>query len=732
VIYVSKGAEHQPEQKGARPPEPAQRASARASSRAPSWADARGPAPAAGLVGPTGLQARLEVGAPNDPFEQEAERVAEQVLRTAEPAAAPPPLTPGGPPALRRACACGGAAEEGGECAACRARRLSVQRQAAAAAPAAAPPSVHATLRAPGAPLDQATRAFMEPRLGADLGAVRLHTDRQAAESARAVGALAYTVGSRIAFGAGQYQPHTAPGRRLLAHELAHTLQQSAAPGEGPVRLRGERRISRVQITIRTAQVNFDYGNVASLPVADYVATIEAMFAGWAGVSASGIHAGLVALSPDQQRWVLWGLDLLIDNTGPAQAGLDRQRAVERLIARAPTSTIPPTSPPGPFEQEVLEASGWFEVTLPATLVAPTGADLATIHGLYNPPQATPSGALQRVQLDRQLRPALTALVEALDPGRRNVPASDSFSTLQPIADLIQTEARSFFAPYADTAANNPYARGWLYSANLFDVSTRTTASITQDDRLGYLLNRAEIVGRIPQDELVSRTNAAVQGTSVNVARLVTLFRRGGFNVQQDVTGAIVTTAPRSDTIFGAANYDSSNASHRAFLLQIVEVLEALPGVRAAVNRLIQHTGVTQRSTGRVGIDPTYNAAVRTECQARWRTIGTLSHELVHVLVHPTFPTRASSVRFGQIVREGFTEVLGVQLYDHLRTRAAADATFRASLEAGLASAPCPPMPAGTIGYGAAGAGAKTIRSTVGDANFRAAYFLGDARLVGL
>jgi hypothetical protein len=85
-------------------------------------------------------------------------------------------------------------------------------------------------LNAPGSPLDAQTRAFMEPRFGHDFSKVRVHTDAKAAESARGVNALAYTVGHDIAFGAGQYAPQTLPGRRLLAHELTHVAQQHHHP----------------------------------------------------------------------------------------------------------------------------------------------------------------------------------------------------------------------------------------------------------------------------------------------------------------------------------------------------------------------------------------------------------------------------------------------------------------------------------------------------------------------
>ena len=89
-----------------------------------------------------------------------------------------------------------------------------------------APSLVHEVLRLPGQPLDPATRAFMEPRFGHDLSQVRVHIGAKAAESARAVNALAYSVGTSVVFGAGRYAPSTEVGRRLLAHELTHTLQQ--------------------------------------------------------------------------------------------------------------------------------------------------------------------------------------------------------------------------------------------------------------------------------------------------------------------------------------------------------------------------------------------------------------------------------------------------------------------------------------------------------------------------
>jgi len=146
------------------------------------------------------LQTKLALSEPGDALEREADAVADHVLRMCPPAA---PMTP------------------------------KIMRREIGTAPDGAPASVHDTLRAGGQPLDAKTRAFMEPRLGADFGSVRVHEDAAAARSARDVRALAYTVGTNIVFGAGQYRPSNPEGRRLLAHELAHVIQQN---GASPVR----------------------------------------------------------------------------------------------------------------------------------------------------------------------------------------------------------------------------------------------------------------------------------------------------------------------------------------------------------------------------------------------------------------------------------------------------------------------------------------------------------------
>lgn len=183
------------------------------------------------MLGAQPLQPRLEVSQPHDEYEQEADRVADEVMRMPEPAAAVPPS--GSPPRIQRLCA---ACEE------------DVQRNAASEedeeplmpAREGAVPDARAgeiepyvdNLDGRGEPLAPSARAFMEPRFGADFGTVRVHADAEADRSARSVDALAFTVGRDIVFRAGRYDPDTEPGRRLLAHELTHVVQQGAVrPG---------------------------------------------------------------------------------------------------------------------------------------------------------------------------------------------------------------------------------------------------------------------------------------------------------------------------------------------------------------------------------------------------------------------------------------------------------------------------------------------------------------------
>jgi hypothetical protein len=134
------------------------------------------------------------------------------------------------PRRIQRACDCGGKSAQGGECEECKKKKLQRRVDGTATTPttgtAAAGAHVDHALAGGGQALEPGARGLLESRFGADFSRVRVHTDGAADASARALGAQAYATGEHLVFGAGRYAPHTRGGLWLLAHELAHTVQQ--------------------------------------------------------------------------------------------------------------------------------------------------------------------------------------------------------------------------------------------------------------------------------------------------------------------------------------------------------------------------------------------------------------------------------------------------------------------------------------------------------------------------
>jgi hypothetical protein len=203
--------------------------------------------------GAPGGRKGLAIGKPDDALEVDADRAAERVMGSAEPMAARDGAAarPAGD-AIRRTCATCKEEDE-------------LQRKAEGGSSAGvAPRLVHDAIRSPGQPIDAHAGAFMQRRFGYDFSGVRIHADAQAAASARAVNALAYTVGRDVVFGAGRYQPDSPGGRRLLAHELAHVVQQrgGAATLRRAIETTTVARMSRDQLfgdgTLTNAGINLE------------------------------------------------------------------------------------------------------------------------------------------------------------------------------------------------------------------------------------------------------------------------------------------------------------------------------------------------------------------------------------------------------------------------------------------------------------------------------------------
>jgi hypothetical protein len=194
------------------------------------------------------IQHKLTVSQPGDPFEREADQVAEQVMNTPEGAGLDQETPTLPAPAISRWTGNAGdirreeAEEEQDEDTAeteeeqhekllnissllsCKGRSNNIR-----------PPSTKVTkqihsMHRGGKPMDTALRDFFEPRFQRDFSNIRLHTDARAAETTKSLNARAYTVGENIAVSPEEYQPNTQAGRKLLAHELTHVVQQNALP----------------------------------------------------------------------------------------------------------------------------------------------------------------------------------------------------------------------------------------------------------------------------------------------------------------------------------------------------------------------------------------------------------------------------------------------------------------------------------------------------------------------
>lgn len=178
------------------------------------------------LTPPSLIQPKLKIGAANDKYEQEADRVADQVMRIPDGQGTDSRLqisglSPGNS-IQRLSAGCKQKLEKDNI----------VQTKDSSGHTPAVTPNVASgiqSLKGGGQPLSESTRSYFEPRFGHDFSQVRIHVDNRAANLANSINARAFTLSRNVVFGDGQYQPHSREGQRLMAHELAHTIQQGTS-----------------------------------------------------------------------------------------------------------------------------------------------------------------------------------------------------------------------------------------------------------------------------------------------------------------------------------------------------------------------------------------------------------------------------------------------------------------------------------------------------------------------
>ncbi|WP_295116565.1 DUF4157 domain-containing protein [uncultured Chitinophaga sp.] len=642
------------------------------------------------------VQTKLSVNEPGDEFEQEADEVAEKVMRMeAGPVQRTRARSDGGEQVQRFSLSESIVQRSTGiqrKCAQCEAEGESLI-QRSGGGQTAVPASVDAGIkssRGNGQPLDGQTATFMESRFGTSFGNVRIHNDSNAAGLNSQLQARAFAVGSDIYFNRSEYQPQSSSGKQLLAHELTHVVQQR----------NGMKRIARAPFVVGTppnqVSVSTNYKDVAKYKAAKFKQGALDTFKRCTGETAAkaNLDAVIAALSADKQQWLMYALDLLIDNK---LAGYDKNEGAKKLVAYASMAQFTPGAANNDFENEALRFSGWFDVALAANLTAPTGADLTKLEGHFAGAAVAAAGApgsstcpspraagdaLDKAKLKKEL-PALTEAVLYKELQKRSnggaAMKQHSSTEIINISDVIEEEAMNFFSPYISRGSSRLFLNTWEYSKNLQIAG----AAVPLQWRLDFISNRA-----------------------TKQAELSKLFERSHFDWRciDDQTEFVnlVADMEKDATIKGYAD---------------------------KIAALMSFTG--QDSTSATVTLSTKFPSAKNECEDRWATINVMCHELMHVFVHQDFYTLHKS---RQLIREGFTEILGDQLYNQIVKRSKADATFRAKFEGGIKPSECAAatIPASTTDYGVAGKAALDILNTVKDDNFRAAYFLGRINLVGL
>jgi hypothetical protein len=213
---------------------------------------------------------------------------------------------------------------------------------------------VNDVLNSPGQPFDQEVLTLMEKRFGYDFSRVRVHTDAKAAESARAVNAIAYTVGKDMVFGAGQYSPSSTAGKHLLAHELTHVVQQNDRSYRSKTRLEIKPEASIWEYEAEHASNTFDQcDSVDAVPSINKISLSPFVVARQRLISSDNnelqrARSQQTATSRRSERLTPRSRVLLIDlQLDEVPARIDNSRSIDQITEQfynIPITLIPPNT----------------------------------------------------------------------------------------------------------------------------------------------------------------------------------------------------------------------------------------------------------------------------------------------------------------------------------------------------------------------------------------------------
>lgn len=730
------------------------------------------------------IQAKLQISSPGDRFEQEADQVADTVMRMPDPRASPERTSSNRTqmPQIHRKCSdceeemqrqSGEAEHETVQAKTSTSRtpvlqrlhserRTSLQRFASSSSPAAAPSIVHDVLRSPGQPLDASTRAFMEPRFGRDFSGVRVHTDVRAGESAQAVNARSYAVGGHLVFGRGEYHPGSTSGMRLLAHELTHVVQQGDS--HGTVGLKIQR--SRLRDFADVARPDFDPSVLTDAQIEatnefraymnptlvwqanERMSRVEARLA--CRLILRDIRAGVAVdwqtgarVYMNQARAQLprtRGADQRVSPPGPGAALPDTGLATELGYELEPSSRPPPAAPPPP---------------------PPVGG-----------PPPPPPPAPPRVPWDGAVDPA--AADAAAEAARAQAARTAMQNELFTAYDAYLTHARPgvvrglanrvpLNAPAAPVGAPGPAPTG------VVDIANQAQAVL--EARYATSMNAAApsaalVAGRAPRTTAPGAENIFDASTEAGRNRLTgrpDLLASGvaAWLFSHDVPGP--GARPRGAAEFASVilsnhHYSSADDPNDTFNWAVANAYAAAGTLGAPNNRqqMIDYrltqwnesdpTGAGSGFALLSSFDPGANPG-RAELAQRWEVFRAATHESLHLRAHPAFKAAEQG---RATMMEGFTEMFTVSTLntDILpRARTGSVEPLRRIVEGAQSTpAPDPTIITNLVPpqqYAEDLAAAERIRdggtppggaphAGVGEAAVRAAFFQGHVEYLGL
>ncbi|MEV4457279.1 hypothetical protein [Microbispora sp. NPDC049633] len=447
-------------------------------------------------------------------------------------------------------------------------------------------------------------------------------------------------------------------------------------------------------VTFGTVNATADYKALRALPADKYPEYFNRVYTLFTGLEFD-VWSHIAQYEGEDKQWLAHALYLYGRNKDALPAGFDHTAAVARLINRATQRTAMPGAQDDAFEREVLRASGWVSAMIVRDLVPPDQGETAKLTSIYNPP-GQDRGVDGRQQVGPLRTDVLKELVDVLAKvvdeqllhwvRPKNTPAEpESLDHLRRIADYLQKYVARVLGPYADAREDGPYFDGFRYSERL-QSTWELPAGPAQ--RLNWMTNRAQAVGWDKE--------------------------RGA--------------------LLAKANYDGTRGGDQETLRRVLrERLESDESLSRRVDAMVKLTAAHSGGEGRISVQPIFpSAAWGTKADWRWRVIRTLAHELMHRLAHPDFTATAGRIRHGQIVSEGFVDLLALDVYTRLWGLVSQSSAATEVLLKGVGATKAPDGSFLKVGYGEAGTSAAAVRDLMGDDRVRAAFFLGATHLIGL